>query len=151
MSEYPLIVAVRAGSSELTRVLLADSLIDVNAVEGMYGFTAIAWASMTRRTDLLELLMAHPKIKLASNHAGDSLLHYPAQVGFPEVVELLLTDSRIDLGAKDENGRTALDLATASKCREPAVCAALINAKMLAETADPAIATLDDGDESSKE
>ena len=106
----PLICAAATESSAvLARVLLAAGA-DPNSKD-VEGDTPLHWAASRGRTDMArQLLDAGADLGAASNKDGDPPLHCAVSAGDCDTVALLLRRGA-NINIKDQNGRTALDVA----------------------------------------
>lgn len=110
-----LVLAARTGNFEIVQLFLSKKNIDINGQDS-YGMTALMAASERGFEKIVKLLLAYDGIKV---NTGDSLgLTALMLAEKPEVVELLLKDSRINSSAKDYEGNTAQKRAEIVKNQE---------------------------------
>jgi ankyrin repeat protein len=120
----PLHIAVHRGYEKATAVLLAGGA-DVNAVDARGSdpersakHTPLHLAVMAGKAGVAKLLLEKgAAVNAASKYGKYTPLHYAAGMGSVELVKLLL-DHKANREAKDEDGRTPLDLAKAGKHTE---------------------------------
>ncbi|CAE7645908.1 Hace1 [Symbiodinium sp. CCMP2456] len=79
---------------------------------------AVAWG----RSEVCSVLLKHPEFTgvATANAAGQTVLHVAVLLGWPEVVEEILRDGRVDVDARTNCGHTALDLAVRIRQRSTA-------------------------------
>ena len=89
-------------------------------------FIALAWSSLVFCGEIQDaakdgnldkvkaLVQANPKLVTSKDAEGKTALHWAATGGHKEVVQFLL-DSKADVHAKDNDGKTPLDLASFHK------------------------------------
>jgi ankyrin repeat protein len=102
-----------AGDGTIVTKLLSDERdIDVNAKD-VYGWTALHMAVFHRCSRVVETLMKCSLVDInIQDQRGQTPLHLAASRGRLKIVKALLENGRnIDLDLKDEEQRTALDLA----------------------------------------
>lgn len=80
------------------------------------GYTALIIASREGRTEIVKILLTHPKIRISikddDNYSnGDTALMHAASNGNTEVVKALLSHSKIDLSLVNMLGLSALMIA----------------------------------------
>ena len=100
-----LLTAIQNGNTEIVRLLLSHSKIDVNKkmhfVNGKivkYFKPALYFAIETRNMDIINLLLSHKDIDInAPFQKGKSPLHLAVQNNDIEIVKLLLTYPNIDV------------------------------------------------------
>lgn len=102
--EAPVADAAERGDVEAVRALLREGA-DVNAAQGD-GMTALHWASLENRAELVQLLLyAGAQVEPTTRLGGYTPLHLAAQKGFVDVVSTLLA------GGADPNALTATGVA----------------------------------------
>lgn len=104
----PLMIAAQVNTPETVETLIGSGA-DVNA-KNKEGMTPLMYAAQNNpNPDVIEILIDAGAEDLADNY-GITALMYAARDNTPEVVETLL-DAGAYLGAKSNQGRTALDYA----------------------------------------
>jgi hypothetical protein len=110
--------AVRAGDTQRVRKLLAKGA-EVNAIIKGKG-TALHWAALTGRSDVVELLIrSGANLNANDDKYGATPLHLAAYKGNKGAVQTLL-NAGADPYAKDKDGDTPLDNALAGGHRDVA-------------------------------
>ena len=111
--------AARSGHIAVVNALLAAPGIDVN-VEANDGWTALFGASRFGWTEVVNALLAVPGINLNARDTiyKDSALICATKFRHTGVVQALLDAPHIDVSATDNNGNTALDIATRNGDKE---------------------------------
>ena len=75
------------------------------------GYTALHWATMSNRTDIIErLLHEGADVNRQTRYIKDTPLHLAAPSNKTEAIRLLL-DNGADINLKNDNNKTALDVA----------------------------------------
>ncbi len=92
-----------------------------NIKDRVYGMTSLMWAAARGKLELAQLLLTQDKRYVcatddkidvaATDNFGDTALHYAARNGHAALVQLLLDHSDLIGSIKNNNGKTALDLA----------------------------------------
>ncbi|CAG8063528.1 unnamed protein product [Penicillium nalgiovense] len=108
--ETALLWAAKNGSKDLVKVLL---LRGAELVTDHEGWSAINWAVIGGKCELLELLLAEEVLASTGIDTKNQALFLAAEEGHKEMVEMLL-DSGANINAKDSNGSTALDFAVSA-------------------------------------
>ena len=107
----PLAIAARFDSTEVTKLLIARSDVDVNAKDEE-GETPLVIAADWSSTDAVKLLTAHNNVDVNSkNKEGKTPLALAAMYGDIDMVKFLIAHSDVDVEAKDEEGMTPLAVA----------------------------------------
>ncbi len=88
--------------------------------------------NQTRYVEVIKVLLAHEADVNALRRDHQTPLHRAAERGRPQIMQALL-DARANPSVRDENGKTALDLAIAGNHSE---CAALLRSAIQKETGD---------------
>ncbi|SVA88841.1 uncharacterized protein METZ01_LOCUS141695, partial [marine metagenome] len=110
----PLHFAAWNGYKEVAEILIdngADLNVINNELAGTPFITALDWAIQQGNTETADLLRKHGGMTVEELKAGMTPLHAAAGKGLKEIVELLIAEGA-DVNAKDDKGRTPLDLAT---------------------------------------
>ena len=108
-AQTPLMYACRRGKVS-TVALLLDQGAYINAISTR-GSTALFEAVSADRAEVLEMLLANPKLDVNSQHpgrSGQTALMIAAQEGKVGAVAALLKNKKLDQDQKDANGYTAL-------------------------------------------
>ncbi|KAJ5775210.1 uncharacterized protein N7511_000221 [Penicillium nucicola] len=108
--ETALLWAAKNGSKDLVNVLLLRGAEPITDHEG---WSAINWAVIGGKCEVLELLLAKEVCASISIDTKNQALFLAAEEGHKEMVEMLLA-SGANINAKDSNGSTALDFAVAA-------------------------------------
>ena len=106
----PLLFAARQGHPEVVRALLSAGVNPDKAIE-VTDSTALHLAAYNGHVEAAKVLLegkANPNLK---NWNGETPLHKAAEKGHAEVVTILLAAPNIDLTIRNEDGKTARDVA----------------------------------------
>lgn len=91
------------------------------APQSQFGRTTLHVACMrddhASATKMVELVLRKPQAVNEQDTLGRTALHYASENGHTDVLTLLFT-AGADVSLKDDDGKTALDLATTSEARE---------------------------------
>ncbi len=107
-----LTIAAASSYSEIVELLINDSRIQINSVDGE-GETALTIAVQLGLKDVIRLLISHPDLnpnKAGSN--GTTPLYYAAEKDFGYAIELLLAHPDIDPNLGSKGKKTPLQLAS---------------------------------------
>ncbi|KAH7259881.1 Pfs domain protein [Fusarium solani] len=115
-----------AGNDDILEVLLADSRLDVDARD-YEGRTPMSHAADNGHVLLLDTEAVRPD----ESHDDGTALSLAAKNGLRDIVNMLVTDERVEANHKDAKGRTPLSLAAVG-AHEDVVEALLMN-----EAVDP--------------
>jgi ankyrin repeat domain-containing protein 50 len=110
--EVPELCVVAAFGLTTMVSFLLDQGYDVKAVDSR-GRTALHWAVMTGREDVVDVLLTVAEIN-ARDGEGRTALHHAAREGHADIARLLLYHNA-DIDGIDTGGNTALDFARMSK------------------------------------
>jgi ankyrin repeat protein len=108
--ETALLWAAKNGSKDLVKFLL---LRGAELITDHEGWSAINWAVIGGKCELLELLLAEEVHASTGIETKSQALFLAAEEGHKEMVKMLL-DSGANINAKDSNGSTALDFAVSA-------------------------------------
>jgi peptidoglycan/LPS O-acetylase OafA/YrhL len=104
--------AAKTGDIEALKHYLSNGE-SPNARDPSFGVTALSWAALEGRAEIVELLIEAGADVNAKNRDGATPLHAAAFMGQLEVAQLLL-ENGADISAKTYNGDTPLDSAQAA-------------------------------------
>ena len=108
--ETPIYLAARAKDVILVTCLLRKGA-DVS-ISNEHGFTPVHIAALKEQTAIIDKLLTHDMTLLNKpDHFGFTPLHRVAQTGLFYAVKMLTSYEQCDIGAKNDDGKTALDLA----------------------------------------
>lgn len=116
----------RLGYADIAEMLL-DSGADVVAVDGHAKYTALHFAILTDKKEIVRLLLDH-SADVNAAPTGESPLHLAAREGSREVVELLV-ERGADLSARTHQGMTPLTIAESTGRSEIAALLRTLGAK----------------------
>ena len=103
-----IILAVSHGNSQMIKMLLNSSTVDVNARE-VIGDTAIKMALDRGNKHIFKLLLSSDKIDVnVKDIYGSTLLLWAIDNASMDIVKLLLNKDKIDVNVEDRPGSTAL-------------------------------------------
>ena len=107
----PLFMASMNNHSDVVKILLSDSRIDVNVV--VNSGNALYIASQHSHTDIVKQLLNHPEIDVNKINArnGKTALIIAAELGHVAVVKLLLSHPQIQTNGEDFYHKSALEKA----------------------------------------
>lgn len=105
-----LMLAAKAGDSELSVEILSHSDVNVNAVD-KYGSTALFYAAQSGNETVARVLAEKKGNMSHINNEGTNILMAAANGGNPEVVKYVLENSNISINARDNNRNNALHYA----------------------------------------
>lgn len=109
----PIHYAIFGENLELVRLLIKMKC-DINLPDYNKGYTPVMLATSSRAVEMLaEMIKAGADVNLA-DWEGTTPMHWAAYNGYGECVKML-ADAKADVSLKDENEKTALDLATEAK------------------------------------
>ncbi|XP_067669995.1 cyclin-dependent kinase 4 inhibitor C-like [Haliotis asinina] len=99
-----------AGKLEEVKRILDTGRADVNSRRGV-GRTPVMTAARWGRRDVVELLVSQGADASLVDDVGNNILHWACEGGDRETVEFVLSLDAVDVNARNNNGRTAADLA----------------------------------------
>lgn len=115
--DTPLVLASTHGHSEIVKLLLARDDIDVNATDGLLGLPPLAWASGNNNIGVVELLLKDERINVndfGMQQFGEFNIKFTeriqtpllisAQLGYLEIIKLLLAHKNIDPNLQNDEG-----------------------------------------------
>ncbi|KAG0137826.1 ankyrin repeat-containing domain protein [Tuber indicum] len=121
MAYPPIHFATTCGVPEILRILLEIPTFNVN-LPGSRGWTPLHSAAVFGEGASASLLLAHPEIDVntVDNERSTPLISAVRSgvVNLPRVVQLLAEDGRVNVNARDNQGRTALHWAIAERDEE---------------------------------
>jgi serine/threonine-protein phosphatase 6 regulatory ankyrin repeat subunit B len=108
-----LMLAARIGPASVVEILLQSKRVDAGARD-RDGVAPIQWAARNNRPDVLRLLLAKNACEpdCTDFTMGSTPLICAASGGHDAVVESLLADRRVNVNARQRDGRTALWMAS---------------------------------------
>ena len=115
----PLHTAAQSNASEAVRALLNGRANPNTTAKN--GLTPLHWAAWHNASEAVRVLIAEGANVNATDNDGNTPLHTAAERGSPEVVEKLLRWRRLrklDIKAKNNDDKTALDLASSPRVKE---------------------------------
>lgn len=108
-----LLVGARNGNEELIRMFLHDTWVDL--VLRRWVWRAIYEAVRRVNWYVVELLLKYPKIPRLSDHevqSGCDPLHQAVRAGNRTILEALIRSWQLNIDSINQDGKTALDIAT---------------------------------------
>ncbi|MCB9493023.1 MAG: ankyrin repeat domain-containing protein [Epsilonproteobacteria bacterium] len=105
-----LLVAAKQGDLQAMKELLARGNVHVNSSD-YSGQTALHYAVMQRRNDMVALLLALEPDLNRADWKKRTPLHYACMLGLSEIFRLLVYTGRANLSLQDEKGYTPLHYA----------------------------------------
>lgn len=119
-SDTPLTIAARNGDVAEVERLIKSKKVDVNAVDGTFGFTALMHAAYHNRADIAKLLIdAGAKVN-QKNKNDVSALFVAATTNAPDVAKLLIAAGADMNYVQKGDGATPLSMASRDVCFETA-------------------------------
>ncbi|XP_048258008.1 fibronectin type 3 and ankyrin repeat domains protein 1-like [Haliotis rufescens] len=100
--------ACYAGNLEEVKRILSQG-VDVNCRR--WGWTPVMRAAYRGHRDVVELLVSEGADVSLVDRNGNNILHYACYEGHLETVKFVLSLHVVDIDARDNDGRTAADLA----------------------------------------
>jgi len=113
--QTPLSWAAENGHLEVVRLLVATGKSEVDSKDNS-GWTPLSWAAENGHLEVVRLLVETGKVEVDSkDNSGHTPLTWAAKNGYLEVVKFLVQEAqpKADIRSKDNDDKTALDLATA--------------------------------------
>ncbi len=117
--EEEIILAAKEGDVPALKALLAKNPELVKATDAGMGATALHWASIYGRKEVIRILLQHnADVNAAEIHAGTSM-HWASHFNDPEVIDWLL-DKGAEIDHANQMGRTPLHVAARRGCLDVA-------------------------------
>eukprot|EP01039_Chlorochromonas_danica_P009858 gene9858-10905_t len=113
----PLQESVLRNDRSLVKLLLAPSYrdkVDINSQDKFFGWTALHFACEWGFEEIVLLLLSHPSLDINRQSSNNkTALHWATKKGQVRIVRLLLDSKHgVDVDVLDQNGRSALTIAT---------------------------------------
>ena len=103
-------VAILAGNTEIVKELLEHKGININSQDDSEANTLMT--AIIKGGKIFEMIFEDSRIDVnATDKYGESALHFAVAYELYDATEKLLSSPEIDLSLKNQNGKTALDLA----------------------------------------
>ncbi|XP_046572020.1 uncharacterized protein LOC124280160 isoform X3 [Haliotis rubra] len=96
------------GDLERVKRILSAGQVDINTRKGRWNWTPVMSAARWGHKALVELFVARGADVSLVDVEGDNVLHWASMGGDLEIVKLILSQSVLDINARDNNGRTAV-------------------------------------------
>lgn len=109
----PIHYAIFGENMEIVKLLIKMKC-DINLPDYNKGYTPAMLATSSRLVEILTELIKNGAVVNLADWEGTTPLHWAAYNGYGECVKLL-ADAKADVTMKDENGKSAEDLATDAK------------------------------------
>ena len=111
----PLSFLAEQGNPICIERLVTEAATDVNISNNKLK-TLLSLATNYGHIKAVEILFRHENIDKVIKRNGMTALHYVCKNGTGSIIEESLTHTNIDVNAKDNNGKTALEYACEKKC-----------------------------------